>query len=78
MLAAAEHLGLTLLDGQELVGEVALADEVPALLHARLVGERGELPKLFLGDRLEQWNRLQSVVIHSFSSLAEGRATLSD
>src|SRR4051812_7938072 len=46
VLAVAQHLGLALLDGHELVGEVALSDEIAPLVHGLLLGERRDLRQL--------------------------------
>ena len=54
VLAAAEHLGVTLLDGQQLVREVPLANEMTALFHAHLLREGSDFPEVFLRDLLEQ------------------------
>src|SRR3954465_2951816 len=54
VLVPAQNLGLSLLDGHELVGEVALADEVGPLVHRLLLGEGRDLRELLVIDVLEQ------------------------
>ena len=72
MLAAASDLRPTLLDGHELVGEVALAYELAALLDGYLGGERGDLGELLVADLLEQRDRLQPAGIQRCDLLARG------
>ena len=55
----ARDLRLALLDGHELVGEVALPDQLSALVHGDLLGEGGDLRELLVRHVLEQRDRLQ-------------------
>jgi hypothetical protein len=57
MLAPPGDLGLALLDGHELIGELSLLDQRLAAWDLALLGERSDRRKLVVGDLCEQRDR---------------------
>ena len=71
MLAVAHDLRRALLDHEELVGELPLAQQLGALGNIDLIRVLGDLPPLLLGQRRKQLDRRQSRLRPSLLLLVE-------
>src|SRR3989475_5522662 len=69
VIAVARHLGLPVLDHEQVVRVVALVDEVLAARHLELVDPNGELAPRVVGQRGEERYRLQAFSVHVPPSL---------